>query len=485
MAAHISLGKGVISSTASALTRQLSTLFLYMVAARMLSPEAIGVFALTAAIVLLLEYAVYDSISESIVQRVDLTLHHVGAAIFMSLVLAAGIAIFGFASADWFAEVFGMPEMAGLLPVMSVSVMVICISSVHAGILRREARFQEIALLAAVAAIIATTVGIALFLSGSGLRALVVYFACEKAVLCVGTVWLAWSQPIRRFSYSHVTDLLPYAAAIGGQRMASYSRGQMDRLIIGAIWGAGVLGVYQIAARIFDALQAAVLAPTAKLFFVTYTRAQMDRDQLREIFTRSLQAAALIAFPAFLGVSAVARELIMLLFGAQWESSAIILEVLGFGGVVLTLSVMSGAVLSALGRARDFLAVEILSAVVGFGLLVLLSRLSLVWMAAAFALREAVAAAVYVRLLKSMLQLTARDYLACFLPCLVAAAAMWGTVIFLDASVDLPLLPLLLVKIATGAAVYIIIMLVLGRSLLTDTASLLFGAESRREGGGV
>jgi O-antigen/teichoic acid export membrane protein len=480
MGMHI--GKGILSTAASAWTRQIATLLLYVVAARVLTPDQIGIFALANAIILIFEYSVYDSISESVVQRANLSPGHFGAATFLSMMLAALIVIGAYLTSGLLGRTFGAPEISFYLLLMAPPVALLCVSSSWAGSLRRAARFDTIAKLAAFAAITAVGVGTALLLAGMGLVSLIAYFATEKIILTIGTIWLARTEPIRRFTLHELRALLPYAAAISVQRAAFYARGQADRLIIGMVWGTSVLGAYQIAARIFDSLQAALLTPISKLFFVSYTRSQLDPTVLREIFGRSLRAATLIVFPAFLGISAVAHETITLLFGPQWDSTAIIIQVMGFGGVALTLSVMSGGVLSAVGRARAFLAVELLSALVGILLLIVLSPFGIVWMAATFVLRETFAVAIYAYLLRTLLGLRFVDYLAYFVPALAASCIMWLALVLLDGSLlaGLPHEISLLAKIVIGAVSYGGLMFVFCRPLLIDTLRLLGHSSGQR-----
>lgn len=480
------IGRGILSTAASAWIRQAATLLLYVVAARALTPDQIGIFALANAVILIFEYSVYDAISESVVQRASLSPGHFGAATALAAGLAALIVAGAALASGWLGTVLRAPEIAVYLPLMAAPVALLCLSASYAGSLRRAARFDTIATLAAAAAITAVATGITLLLTGAGLVALVAYFATEKIILSLGTLWLARREPIRRFGRAQLHDILPYAAAICAQRAAFYARGQADRLIIGVVWGMGVLGAYQIAARIFDSLQAALLAPISKLFFVGYARAQLDPAALRAIFGRSLRAATLIVFPAFLGISAIAHETIILLFGPQWDSTAIIVQVMGFGGVALTLSVMSGGLLSAVGQARSFLFVELLSSILGIALLVALSPFGIVWMAASFVLRETFAVAIYAVLLRRLLGLRTADFIGYFAPALGASCAMWLTLALLDTHLlaGLPHGTTLFVKIAVGALSYGGLMLAFCRPLLLDTLRLLGhpGGQPRKSG---
>lgn len=204
------------------------------------------------------------------------------------------------------------------------------------------------------------------------------------------------------------------------------------------------------------------------------------------MFLDSMQAISIISFPAYLGLSAVAAETIVVLFGNQWESSAIILEVLGFGGLALTLSTMSGALLSAAGRPRDFLFVEVVATLIGLALLIFFSRFSIAWMAAAFVLREGIAVAIYARLLRRTVDLPVSTYLGSFVPCLAAAVVMWFAVKGFGAEMLTDASPLvrLIAKMGVGAVVYGLLMLLFGRSLLTN-AVRLFGSRQIPHGSGA
>src|SRR4051794_30503289 len=170
------LAAGILSSTASAWLRQFATLALYTIAARLLEPERIGVFALASTILLLFEYCVFDSISETIVQRQDLEDAHVGAGLFMSA--AAAIGIMGLATllSGSIARAFAFPDLQRVLPWMAGGVALICLSAVHNGILRRQARFHLISMISAVAGVVACGTGVALLFLGAGVWSLVAYF---------------------------------------------------------------------------------------------------------------------------------------------------------------------------------------------------------------------------------------------------------------------------------------------------------------------
>lgn len=188
---------------------------------------------------------------------------------------------------------------------------------------------------------------------------------------------------------------------------------------------------------------------------------------------------SLIAYPSFVGLSAVSAELVSLLFGTQWAPSAIPLAILAFGGLALVSSVMAGAALSATGRARAFLTVEIVSTLIGLSMLVVLARFGPVWIAAAFILRETVAIMVHLRILGPLLSIRARDLAAALVPCLAASRTMWAALVAapFDA-LALGGIATLLVKVAAGTLCYGMAMLVVGRGVIGQVRQIFSEAAS-------
>jgi O-antigen/teichoic acid export membrane protein len=475
------LAAGILSSTASAWLRQFATLVLYTIAARLLEPEQIGVFALASTVLLLFEYGVFDSISETIVQRLDLEDGHVGAGLFMGMCAAICVVGSAIMLSGTIARAFAFPDLQMVLPWMAGGVALVCLSAVHSGILRRQARFHLISMISAVAGVIACTTGVALMFWGAGVWSLVAYFMVEKLILAVGTVVAALSHPASRFSKRHVGEISSYASAIAGQRAAFFLRNQIDRFLIAGLWGAEVLGAYQLAGRVFESLMAVLLAPASKMFFVSYSRLQGTGARLRSAFLNSLEAVSFVTFPACLGLAAVGPEVIRLLFGEGWETSQLILQLVALGGAPLVVNVMSGALISAAGFPRTFLLVEVSSAILGALMLVSMSRFGIIGVAAAIVFREATAVMIYSTVINSSFGIGRREYFGTFAYPLAAAMAMLACAEIarktLEDNLSAPVM--LAVLVGFGAILYIMVMATVKMPLLERAVALVRDGLSR------
>lgn len=382
------VASGALSTALAAWTRQLSTLGLYIVVARMLSAEALGVFALATSMLLLVEYAVQDSLSESLVQRSRLECGHVGAIICLGLGAAALVVLSSVAAAPILAAAFEMPDLGQVLPPMAFGTALICATTPFLGRIRRLARLHYHAGVITVAGLTSIAVAVVLLNLGWGLDALLIYYVLEKVMVAAGLVLgagrLRWAVPATR----HFAELRGFILLLAGQRTVFFLRTQFDRVAVGMLFGAAALGAYQLAAKIFESIWTALLPPATKVFFIAFARLQHDAAAVSRAFMTALTCLAAVGVPAFLGLSAIAGPAVLVLFGEGWAESAILLKVMAFAGLPLIFTRLSSTRLTATGEARTVFAIEVATAILGAVLLLSVWPLGLVWIAVAILVRE-------------------------------------------------------------------------------------------------
>jgi teichuronic acid exporter len=211
--------------------------------------------------------------------------------------------------------------------------------------------------------------------------------------------------------------------------------------------------VYQLAAKVFESIRAAILTPAAKVFFIVFARTQNDGTGLNRSFIAALSLVALAAFPAFFGLSAIAERAVPILFGEQWAITSRFLEVIALAGLPMTFSIMSGALLAGLGRASTFLRVELATAFLGALLIVAVSYLGIAWIPFAILAREVLAAVFHAKVILPNVDVQQVWH------GLTGAAFMVALVMYVGLRLLNPLfppgsVPALLASIAIGSALY-------------------------------
>jgi PST family polysaccharide transporter len=123
-----------------------------------------------------------------------------------------------------------------------------------------------------------------------------------------------------------------------------------DYLLVGRYLGAAALGVYTNAFRIPDMLIMQFCSLIGRVVFPLYTKLREDPNALTRGFMMTTRYVALVTVPLSLGMLLVARPLILIVFGAQWEEAVPVLRAISVYSMMLSLAYNAGDAYKAQGR---------------------------------------------------------------------------------------------------------------------------------------
>ena len=99
---------------------------------------------------------------------------------------------------------------------------------------------------------------------------------------------------------------------------------RIQDVVIGRYISVDAVGTYRVAWRMIDLIAQTTVQPVVSVAFVTLAHLQNERERFRNALLRMVGLAALVTLPAITGFGALAGDIIPLLFGAKWASSAAI-----------------------------------------------------------------------------------------------------------------------------------------------------------------
>ncbi|WP_247728263.1 flippase [Halovivax limisalsi] len=167
--------------------------------------------------------------------------------------------------------------------------------------------------------------------------------------------------------------VLGYSVPLTATRGANVLDKQIDIVLVGVFLNPAAVGVYTLAKQITDF----VLAPAESLGFVISPnfgeeKAGGDLDRARALYETALTNALALYVPAAAGLAIVADPLVTLVFGADYASAAVLLQVLSVFVVLQTITNLTSDGLDYLGRARARAVAKGATAIGNAGLNVLL-----------------------------------------------------------------------------------------------------------------
>lgn len=322
----------------------------FIVLSRLLDAPDFGVVAMAAAVIAFLQLFATHGFGTALVQKeklehIDVDTAFWGGVLFNVVMLCVAVVC-----APFIARLFSAPELASVISWLSLAFVFAALSQIPTALLQREFAFRALAVRGLIAAIVGGAVGVGLALYGFGVWSLV----AKQLVGAAASVLLLWGQtawrPRFRFSVGHFRSLFLFGAPMGLTSVVDFLAKRSDDILIGYFLGATALGYYTIAYRIIAITTEFCVNTINSVAWPFFARMQEDLARLRESVYLSARGLGAITYPVFMLLLVGAPELIHTVFGAKWNASIHLVQILAFAGMLNGQLALFDSAMVAMGR---------------------------------------------------------------------------------------------------------------------------------------
>jgi O-antigen/teichoic acid export membrane protein len=327
----------------------------FVILARLLTPEDFGSVALAGAVMVLMQAVLYHGSTDSLVQLPQYDALHARAAMAANLRLAT--AMIGVAGAvAWpMAWLLHRPEFAYILWAMLPSLWLRSLCGPMLAALRRQMDFRSIALRTLLGVGLGGVLAIALARAGAAEWALVAQQWTGEivgfAVLCMASPVKPWSA---RWNRPALDELLPVALPVMGAQLSNNAARRLDTLAVEWSLGHHAVGIYFMVYRLVFAVQMLTQHGLGDVSLVVLSRHAHDRSAQNAAILRVLKLALLPCGLAFGCLALLAPVLVPVLFGQAWGQAVQPLSLLAALAPAGALVALVGVGLVAAGQAHTF-----------------------------------------------------------------------------------------------------------------------------------
>ncbi len=298
--------------------------------ARLLTPEDFGVIAMVVPFVILMNAMGNLGFQTTLIQADRLSPATTGAfyrfALLANLGLAAMLGALGVLLA-WF---YNEPRVILLSVVWALLCWLLTFTSFQEAMLKREMRFPTVVTIQLVALLAGIASAIVAAKLGAGFWALFVQAVVVELVRSTWVHLLTRWRPDDGTSgdQDEVRALKQFWRSLAGFRAAALASEQPDRLLVGRIGGAPVMGVYDTARRWSSYAIVEPFISLSDIAVASLSRVRSDPATFRLYFARQARAILTIAMPviAFAGIEP--GSVVRTLLGPQWDAAVPFLRIL-------------------------------------------------------------------------------------------------------------------------------------------------------------
>lgn len=338
---------------------QVLAFVMFVVVSRLVGPEAFGVVATSLLLIEIGRAFTSECFATNLValgkfkhESFDISFVQ---AVGLSSLTALALAL----AAPLIAQGFGLPALAMVLPQMAPLLIVHALARLYEAELTIRMEFRALALRSVVAVLVGGAAGIGAASYGLNVEALILQQWASALISLVLLALPAKWRPGLRFDRADFFELGRQGLTIAPANLITTLRQSIDGLAVASFSGAAAAGVYNLAKRTRLALQLGLSAAIGRVSLPAFAHVKEDGARLANALNEAMRLAAIVAFPVFVGVAAVAPELIEVFLGPEWAGAAGPMMLLMFGGALAVTTRLCDNLLLVLGKRGVIVALNV------------------------------------------------------------------------------------------------------------------------------
>lgn len=323
----------------------------FIVLARLLTPEDFGVMSAALMVIAFSQIFWEAGMGKALIQRQSDIEDAANAAFWINIGLGIVIATSLFVVASPVAHIFFHDDrVTAVLQIMTIQVFLGSASAVHTALLQKEMGFKKLFWVRFATVSLPGLASIPMAWKGMGYWALVVGTLVGQATQVVMLWRISGWRPRLTFNTQVARGMGYFGAWVGASGILTWFYGWADSLIVGMYLGSHELGLYRTGNQFAIMIFAILLGPITPVLYSHLSKMNQNKDNIRNATEKVIKVLTLISVPLALIVFSLAGSISDALFGEKWQGIELVIGVMalmhGFSWVVG----MNGEVYRAMGK---------------------------------------------------------------------------------------------------------------------------------------
>jgi lipopolysaccharide exporter len=297
--------------------------------ARLLGPEAYGLFALAAIGLLIATFVSEIGLGWSLIQRESLSAPILRFVFTWQCLSGLGGLLVMLLCGNLLAEFLQEPKLVPITQWLGLVCFFNALGATATNLLRRELRFRDLAKVQLTGYALAYgLLGIPLAFAGAGVWALVVAWIAQ-ALFCSAIAYRVRPHPIKPLlRVENPREFMNLGAAVLLTNLCNWALTNADRLLIGRLAGAQSAGVYAVGYNLATVPNGLLISALQPAFLASGARLQDDIERMGRAYLGIQSFIWIVLAPLFFILAYAAPWLIALLYGDAWRSSVVVFAAL-------------------------------------------------------------------------------------------------------------------------------------------------------------
>ncbi len=450
---------GLIWKFAERIAAQVVTFVVSVILARLLAPDDYGLITLVMVFITFANCIVTNGFGNALIQKKDSDNLDFSTVLYFQTAASVVLYIILYFTAPLIASFYGegYELLTPVLRVMGIRIPLTSINNVQQAYVGKKMIFRKFFLSTIVGTIVSAVVGIGMAYGGYGVWALVGQYLTNTLL---GTVILAFTihwKPELRFSWTRLKILFRYGWKLLVAGLIGEIYNEFRLLVIGKLYTNNDLAFFDKGKQIPNIIVTNINNSISNVLFPAISNAQNNPSDVKNMVRRSIKTSTYIMCPMMFGLAVIAEPLITLLLGEKWLPCVPYLQIYCIAFAFEPVQTANLQAIKAVGRSDILLGLEIIKK--GSGLAILFAVMWISVDAIAYSLLATTLIASIVNTLpnKELIDYSYKELAFDLSGGIILSTVMAGAVYALGMFIKLSPLPMIIIQIAAGGAIYLLL----------------------------
>ena len=294
--------------------------------ARLLGPQVFGLFAIGLVVLTLAGFVAGFGLSWSLMQRTQLRDEDIRFA--WTWQLLAGLLALGLLQvfAPALAAAFKEPAAESVIRWLSLGCLLQAAAAPATHLLTRALDFRSLGLIQLLSYLIGYgLVGLPMAWAGQDVHALIAAWLVQAAVTLLASLAVRPHPMAPLLWYPQAKQTLGTGQAVFVTNLVNWALANLDRVLIGRLLGTWSLGLYNVAYNLATVPNSVLLGALQPAFLAAGAQMSGQPGRLAQAYLQMLATLLVLALPLFTGLALMASDLVLVLYGARWQSAGPVL----------------------------------------------------------------------------------------------------------------------------------------------------------------
>lgn len=298
------------------------TLVSYVLIARLLTPEEIGIYSVAAALIAIGQVIREFGVGNFLIQEKNLTKDHIRTALGVSMLISTALFLIVASCAPFIGEFYKDSRMITIVRIIALNFLVMPFCSISLALLRRDMQFGKLTSINIFSAVIGTATTLGLAFSEFGPESLAWGVIATNCMTGLGAWAVRPNHKLISPSLSEWRKVLTFGSQSAGAGIVTSIAMGINDLTVGRVLGFAPAAIISRANGLVAMFNQQAMDAVRSVALPAFARAQHNNLEMEPIYVSSVTAVTAVAWPIYGFVALHATDILRAMFGHQWDAAA-------------------------------------------------------------------------------------------------------------------------------------------------------------------